>query len=652
MAIHVDFETYSEADLPTVGAPRYAEDASTEALIVSYALEDNGPVTVVDLTRDSDRERKKLLPLFRAVEAGETVSAHNSQFERVIWAGPCREKLGWPVEPKPGQWDCTAARAAAIAIPRSLEGAATALKLGVAKDPLGKQLIQKFSKPQPRNKGRIFSTDDPEAFRKFMEYCEQDTVVEMQLDRILPRLTPFEEKIFELDYKINQEGIPLDVGAINRAIEYIEETSEKLIEKAKALTGVKPTQRDRLLEWLQDNGTSMDTLQAAEVEQVIAKKSTPRNIKRLLETRIEVTRAGTKKLKTMLACASSDGRVRGGFWYHSATTGRWGSGGVQFHNLSKPDDDYPQDEVLWLLDRGALDLFYDRPLTALSKCIRGFIHAEPGKEFVVADYSSVEARGLAWLADEPFILEAYRAGLDVYKTMATKIYGTSYDNVDEHQRFFGKQTILGAGYGMGPPKFVGTCERFGVSISLGDSKRIIRTYRDSVPRITKFWKTIERAAFRTVLTGRATKFAGGKLRFSMDTLDGGFEVLFLQLPSGRRIAYPEPRIEQREKFGKTLPCLIFKTYYRGMWVDEETYGGKLTENAVQALCRDLLAEGMVSVDEAGFPIVIHVHDEIGSEVPTGACTVKEYEALACKVHPWAKDLPLEAKGKLLQRYDK
>ena len=651
MAAHVDFETYSEVDLLTVGAFRYAEDASTEALIVSYKLGDNDPVVGVDLTKNSEKERRKLEPLFEAVERGETIAAHNSNFERVIWEKVCMSKLAWPVKPKGRQWDCTAARAAAISIPRSLEGAALALRLKVAKDPLGKGLIYKFSKPQ-KDGSRIRSTDDPQAFGKFVEYCEQDTVVECELDHVLPHLSDYERKVFQLDYKINDTGIPVDIAAINRALVFIDETSARLMQKAKKLTGLKPTQRDRLLEWLNSEGTSMDTLQAAEVERVIADPSTPKAIRGLLEARIELTRAGTKKLKTMLACASSDGRVRGSFWYHSATTGRWGSGGVQFHNLAKPDKAYPQDEILDLLEQRALDLFYARPLTAIALSVRGFLHAEPGKQFAIADYASVEARGLAWLADETFLLEQYKAGRDVYKAMASRIFGIPYEQVDDIQRFLGKQAVLGAGYGMGWARFMGQCAQFGTVISEGMAKKTIKAYRDSVPNIVKFWKTTERAAIKCVLTGKPVTFSEGRLTFMMDRLPNGFKVLYCVLPSGRRMAYPEPRIENKEKFGEMMPTLIFKTYYRGMWVDEETYGGKLVENITQGLCRDALAEGMIAVNKAGLPIILHVHDEIGSEIDEGACTVHDYEQLACTVRPWAKGFPLAAEGKLVYRYAK
>lgn len=651
MAVRIDFETFSEVDLPAVGAFRYAEDASTEALILSYSLGKGAPVVGVDLTRNPEKALRQLQPLFEAIGKGGSVSAHNSGFERNIWEKVCAARMGWPITPKPTQWDCTAARSAALSIPRSLEGGALALKLDVAKDPLGKSLMNKFSKPQ-KDGSRIRSVDEPGPFRKFIEYCEQDTVVEGELARVLPPLSDYERRVFQLDYKINDYGIPVDIPMIHRALAFVDEVSAGLNRRAKKLTGVKPSQRDKLLGWLQEAGTGMETLQAAEVERVLLDPGISRPIRGLLEARIELSRAGTKKLKTMLACASSDGRVRGSFWYHSATTGRWGSSGVQFHNLAKPEKEYPQDEILQLLEDGNLDLLYNRPLTAIAKSIRGFLAAPPGREFMIADYAAIEARGLAWLVDETFLLEQYLAGRDVYKAMAARIFGIRYEDVSDDQRFFGKQTILGAGYGMGVPKFIMTCARFGVKITEAQAKKAIYGYRDSVPKIVKGWKTIERAAIHAVLSGKSVSIFKNKITFYVDKLNNGFEVLYCVLPSGRRMCYPEPRVENLEKWGNITPTLIFKSYYRGMWVDEETYGGKLTENIIQALCRDLLAEGMIAVDDAQLQILLHVHDEIGAETDRGQISVRDFEQLVCEAEPWAKGLPIAAEGKALRRYAK
>lgn len=656
MKAHLDFETFSKCNLPSVGHFRYGEDKSTEVLIASYCIDD-GPVEGVDLTRPDGI--KKMERLFDAVSKGAIICSHNAQFERRIWEQRLKH---WPIKPKPSQWSCTSARASAMSLPSSLESVGVALGLQNVKDPLGKQLIQKFSNLQ-KDGSRIRSTDDPQSFKAFIDYCKQDTIVERNVDLILPELTQEEQRVFQLDYKINGIGVPLDIPLIHTAIEFIEETTRALERKAKKVTGVKTSQRDKLLDWVRAEGGQMDTMQAAEVERVIADPETPDKVRRILENRMECTRAGTKKLQTMLNCVSKDGRVRGAFWYSSASTGRWGSSRVQFHNFQKPDDNYPQDEVLHLLQNNGLELIYDRPLTAIAKSIRGFIKVPDGREMSVADYAAIEARALAWLADEKFLLEAFRNGEDVYIIMASKIFHIPYDQIDKAQRFFGKQTVLGAGYGMGVPKFIATCARFGVTITKKEAKRAINGYRRSVPKIAGspddrgylkggLWSDVERACLRAVLNGKVETLCDGKLSIFMDTLPNGFEVLYIVLPSGRRLCYPQPRVENMEKWGKLRPTLIFKSLHRYMWVDEETYGGKLVENIVQAMTRDLLAEGMVSVDKAGISIIGHVHDEVMGEADIGEVDIREFERLVCTTRKWSKTLPNKAEGKTLFRYAK
>lgn len=656
MKAHLDFETFSEANLPSVGHMRYGEDRSTEVLIASYCIDD-GPVEGVDLTRPDGI--KKMQRLFDAVATGAIICSHNSQFERRIWEKRLKH---WPIKPKSNQWSCTSARASAMSLPSSLESVGVALGLPNVKDPIGKSLINKFSNLQ-KDGTRIRSTDDPQGFKAFIEYCKQDTIVERGIDEVLPDLTDEERKVFALDYKINSIGVPLDIPLIHKAIEFIERTTRALERKAKKVTGVKTSQRDKLLEWVRDQGAAMSSMQAAEVERAIADPDTPPQVRRILENRMECTRAGTKKLTTMLNCVSKDGRVRGAFWYSSASTGRWGSSRVQFHNFQKPDDDYPQENVIDLLELGGLDLGYDRPLTAIAKSIRGFIKTPEGREMPIADYAAVEARALAWLADEKFLLEAFRNGEDVYVIMAGKIFHIPYDQVDKAQRFFGKQTVLGAGYGMGVTKFIATCARFGVAITEREAKRAINGYRQSVPKIAGspdsngrlkggLWSNVEKACIRAVLNGKSQTLCDGKLTILVDTLANGFEVLYIVLPSGRKLCYPQPRVENIEKWGHLRPTLIFKSLHRYMWVDEETYGGKLVENIVQAITRDLLAEGMLSVDKAGFDIILHVHDEIGAETGIGEVSVKDFEALCCTTGRWSKTLPNKAEGKTVTRYCK
>lgn len=629
----LDFETFSESDLPTVGYYRYAEDPSTEILVVSYLLEDGTSVTTTP-TGNLD-------PLFKAVRAGERVVAHNAHFERSIW----ELVSDWPVTPHPGQWSCTAARCSALGLPRSLEAAAVALRLDIAKDPKGKALINLFSKPQ-KDGSRVFPQDNRPAFREFQTYCEQDVLVEKRLDRLLPDLPGIEPEVFQLDYKINSRGVPIDVPSIRKAIAFVESYEAKINRACQELTGLNLTQRDKLMSWVQTRlGTKLENF-TRETLEALLKTKLPKEVRQLLLDRIESARAGTKKLVTMLACASSDDRVRGAFWYGSASTGRWGSSGPQFHNFSKGDENFDPAEVIDNLD--LLDVFFEQPLTALAANVRGFIKAREGRKLYVGDYSAIEARVLAWLARESWLIKAFAENRPVYEEMAASIYGVLVERVTELQRFFGKQVILGCGYGMGPPKLQETCERFGQPIDLTEAKRLVSLYREKTPSITRFRYNCEEAAIRTVLTGRPHKV--GVTRFRMPELGNGQKFLLWDLPSGRYIAYPEPEVRNEEKWGKILPTLYFRTYYRGMWVEESTYSGKLAENVTQAVSRDLLAEGMISLEANNYPVFIHVHDEAGSEVLHGS--KEEFEQLMCEVRPWAKTIPLLAKAKVRERYGK
>jgi DNA polymerase bacteriophage-type len=650
MSIHLDFESRSRVDLISVGAYRYAEDDSTEALIAGFSI-GKSEVVGVDLTRR--KEHRKLEPLFNAIEAGEKIVSHNAGFERNIWEKVCRKRWNWP-KVKSSQWVCTSARSRALSLPGGLDMVAKVLGLGETKDPIGGKLISKFCKPQ-RDGRFIQPSEDPQDFKKFIRYCKQDVVVEREIDRLVPQLTDFEQKLFALDYKINNAGIPVDVELIHKAIEFIKEYSHKLEKYATKKMGCRPSQRDKCLHWLREQGYEFPNLQAATVEAIIADPGTTGMVRRLLESRIELSKAGTKKLTTMLNCVSKDGRIRGAFWFLAASTGRWGSNGVQFHNLAKPDKNYPQNEVLEFLELDGLDLIYDRPLSALASSIRGFLKSPEGRAFLIADYNAIEARGLAWTANERWLLQLFLDGGDPYTRMASKIYKKPEDQIDKEsiERFLGKQTILGGGYGMGAPKFQATCARFGQPVSDRDARKAIRGYRKEVPRIVDSWYETERAALRAVISGDKVPFCKGKLSFEVGELRNGFELLYINLPSGRRIAYPKPRIEHVKKWGKVRPTLVFKTWFRGSWRDEETYGGKEVENYIQALCRDVTGEGMVAVDREGFQIILHVHDEIGSEIDDDdPIEVPEYERMVCQVRPWAKGLPLKAGGKKLYRYEK
>lgn len=641
-AVHVDFESYSAINLKLSGMFRYAEDRSTQILIMAYCIGE-GEVIGVDLSAGPESHRTRALhDLFDAINDGLEVAAHNAQFERLMW----ELKGNFPITPKPDQWNCTAARARLLAIPGSLDGAAAALGVPVRKDERGTALINLFSKPQPKTGIRVLPADRPEEFEEFIDYCRTDVKVERELDKILPQLSRKERRAFRLDYDINRRGLPVNMSLVRKAKSFVEEYSEMLLKRSIEISGYRPTQREKTLDWLESRGHKLPNLQAPTVEALAAKPGLAPDIRELLDYRIEVSRAGTKKLTAIENTVSDDGRIRGGFLFSAASTRRWSSTGVQLHNLQKPEGLLDPMLVVRVLlqDPWALELFYDRPLSSIAQSIRGFFQAQGNKVFHIADYASVEPRGLAWLAGEEWILEAYRKKQDLYRITAGKVYHIPrWEDIpkDGKERFMGKQLVLGCGYGMGPPRFIETCRKFGQELTDEESAEAVYGYRDTVPNITKFWRGLNAMCIKAVRTGRPQRL--GKLQFRPCTLANGFEVLFVDMPSGS-ICYPNPSIGQEEWNGRWNDTFEFYTNLGTKFIKTDTFGGSIAENVTQALTRDILRDGLVAADDAGHNVVGHVHDEGIAEGDNNPEELKDFEYRLSRSSPWAKGFPIETEG--------
>ncbi len=645
--VHLDFETRSDLDIKVVGGFRYAEDRSTETLIVAFSLGREEP-TGVDLTQPWAKVKSALEPLFDAVDKGRVICAHNAHFERNIWE---LQLDHWPVAPRATQWSCTAARARMLALPGSLDGAALALGVNTRKDKRGTELINLFSKPQKR-KGELFWVqphERPEDFEAFIEYCCQDVRVERELDRILPDLSPVEQATFLLDYKINSYGMPVNMDRVRKADAFVEEYSAALQKRCIEISGYKPTQREKTLEFLKRRGHTLPNLQALTVEAFAKTEGLAPDLVELMDHRIELSRAGTKKLKAIQNCVSDDGRVRGGFLYSAASTRRWSSTGVQMHNLQKPEGETDPEIALSLLDDDPFDLclMFNRPLTVLAQSIRGFFESE--ETFLIADYSSVEPRGLAWSADESWMLEAYVRNEDAYKIAAGRVYGVPPTQVDSAKRFMGKQLVLGCGYGMGPPRFVEACAKFGRILTLDQSSEAVYAYRNSVPNIVKFWRQVEMACIRATRDWKNVQV--GQFTFRPETLANGFRVLYVDMPSGT-IAYPKPSLGTSEWNGEIRSTFNFYTPLGSSWIKTDTFGGSLVENIIQALTRDILRDGLLAADKAGFRIPGHVHDEAIAEGTESKDDLRQFEELLCNSSEWAEGFPIRTEGFMSKVYTK
>lgn len=659
--IHLDFETYSRIDLTKVGAHRYAEDPSTEALMASLSVNEDHPI-VVDLFRNPIPER--IQPYLERMENGEPIVAHNAEFERCI-CNMLRARHGWP-KLRRSQFHCTAAMSAAAGGPRGLDAASAWEGLQVMKDPRGRQLMRRFSMPQ-KDGSRILPTDDPENYTKFMEYGHQDVIVETALYSRLPRLHPFARHAFLLDSLLNDRGFPVDLALIEKGMEAVAEFTQAAVQRVEELTGgIKPSKRNAILTWLKDSGAELDTLQAQEIKDLMEDPASglPDEVREVLSLRLETSRAGLSKLLAMKRGACRDGRVRGGFLFYGAHTGRWSGQRVQPHNFARGNPE-EQDRALDLLMEGGADLlrmFYPNPLVVLSESIRGFIATPHGRRWIIADYTAIEARALAWYAGAASMLARFMAGVDLYKWMASLLFGVPESEVTSEQRRIGKNIILGCGYGMGGPSFVIYCARVAVYITEQFAIKAVRSYRAQVPEIVYSWYATE-DAFVAAITNPGKVYrprnrdTGWTAPVTM-VYDG--RRLIITLPSGRPIYYNEPKFKPAvwgtsEEGARVLLAqkeITFKTLWNGRPVREHTHGSKIVENIIQGIAWDLMVEGMTNAEREGYPVSLTVHDEVGADVPEDVGDVGEFERLITVIPDWGKGIPLQAKGFAARRYRK
>lgn len=652
--VHLDFETFSELDVTKVGVFKYAEHLSTEILLCCWSVGD-GPVH----SWGKGAPWQKLVPLWVLVQDGCMVGAHNAIFEQVIWNVVMRRMFGVHRVPimRLEQLDCTAARAAMCGLPRTLEGAGAALELQVQKDKRGAELIRVFCKPRkatmrdPRVRNQ--PADLPEKFAEFRRYCQTDVSTEREMDAVLPPLPAFERRVYQTDALINSRGLPIDVALVRKAGLIVDVLAQRAKARVNKITrGINPTQRDRLLEWFSQNGVELENLQAKTVAALLKTKDiklTP-EIRTLLELRVEAAKASVKKLISMARCTMKDGRARGTLLYFGAHTGRWAGRLIQPQNYIRGLLDLmAQGLVFQLLDKGDADLFeilYDKPLAQIAQVMRGFIRATKGKRLIVVDYAQIEARVLAWLANEETALAAYRRGEDRYKLMAAFLWNIKVEDVTKEQRRIAKNLVLGCGYGLGAEKFILYCAKEDLIIDEDLSKRAVRAYRTLNTATVTFWGDVERCAISAV----RNKGTWIRLRNLAFMHKGRY--LVIKLPSGRCLYYPSPKVEPCTRFGRPSVRLTYRTQYFRAWIRTSTYGGKLVENIVQAIARDIMCEGIWAMEEADYPVIGTVHDELLSEMLYGKGSIKEAEKIVSRILIWAKGCPITAEGFEAERYRK
>ena len=654
--MQTDFETYSEVDISTCGSYRYIDDDSFEPLLLAVAFDDEEPF-MVDLACREDVPEC----VWAAIFDPEIIkTAWNAQFERTIFGKMAGETLS------PDSWKCTMVWSASLSLPLALKTAAQVLKTGEQKDSAGEALIRYFSipcKPTKANGGRTRNLPEhnPESWRKFKEYCLQDVRTERDIRKRLEcfPLMDHEWDYYHLDQRINDRGVKIDLPLVEQAITCDLMQSEIMTKKAYELTGLEnPNSVSQLKSWLEERGIPIESLGKKDVAALIEeldKHSTDAEALEMMKLRLQMAKSSVKKYQAAqrYVCRDGrahgfvcrDGRAHGLFQFSGANrTQRWAGRGIQLQNLPQNHIE-TLEEARELIRMGCFDMvesIYGNTPDILSQLIRTMLIPKDGCEFVIADFSAIEARVLAWLAGEDWVLQAFRDGKDLYCATASQMFGVPVvkHGVNGDLRQKGKIATLACGYSGSTGALI-SMGALSMGLKEDELPEIIDSWRAANPHIVQFWWDVEKAAVETVKDHQERQVRMIRFQFYANTL-------WLVLPSDRKLAYIKPKL-QPNRFGRMAIT------YEGLgqnnkWCRGETYSGKLVENITQATARDLLAEAMWRLEQAKFDIVAHVHDEVILEVPKGSITVDEVCGIMNQNPSWADCLPLASAGYIGEKF--
>lgn len=628
---------------------KYVDTPNFDILIFAYSA-DGGEVVAVDLTKESLSQNV----LAALTDPAVTKIAYNAQFERVAIG----KYLGTTLPPE--QWRCTMVHAQEMGLPASLERCAAYLGVDEQKDTAGKNLIKFFSMPCKATKvnggrTRNLPEHDPEKWQMYIDYCEQDVRTEMSVANILNDYPIVESEwdLYHLDQRMHDTGVGIDLDMADAAVAIDSEIRDELQAELKEVTGLaNPNSIQQLKGWLSEMGHDFPTLGKAIVEAYVENGIVQGDVKKALELRLQLSNSSTKKYLMMQEATCSDGRIRGILQFYGANrTGRYAGRLIQVQNLPR---NYMQtlDEARKIVkqrDRDGLEMIYDDVPDVLKQLIRTGIVAKEGHEFLVSDFAAIEARVLAWFASENWVIEAFREHGKIYEATAAQMFNLGpvlkYDWKSEEgkaMRQRGKVATLALGYqgGIGALKVMGALEN---GIEEDELQPLVDTWRKSNSKIVSFWYNTDKLVKKALDQGGVVRGEKGLKFFKKG------EFLFIELPSGRRLSYARPEMQE----GKYGPKITYEGQgTAAQFKREDTYGGKLVENIVQATARDLLAEALIRLEAEGYDIVFHVHDEVVCEAPTGERTIEEMNGIMAEIPEWAEGLPLGAEGFTTQYYMK
>jgi len=648
--LHIDFETRSNVDLKKAGVFRYAEDKTTQVICAAYAFGEEEPE--MWLRGQPMPERLKA-----HVKSGGLVYAHNAQFERTLWES-C---LDWH-RPEEWQWRCTAAMAACLSLPRDLARAAMALGLSQQKDDTGRRVMLKLCQPKSVNAktGECVWWEDEKDLAVLYAYCKQDVRVERALTKHLRPLSDREQKIWSLDQRINKRGVLVDRAGVQNAKIITALAMEELNIKMGKLTdgyvtGI--TQAEAIKQWCRQRGVVLESVDKYALADALKDDTLDPKVREVLFLRQQGAKSSTAKLRAYQERVSFDGRMRDNLMYYGANTGRWSGRGAQLQNLprSKIKDIPEAIEEMKFRDPARLAMFYGPPLEVVSDCLRGFVVAPKGKKLVSADFSNIEGRVLAWLARHDDLVEKFRSGGRIYEEMAAAIYGIPASTIKKNskERHLGKEAVLGGGYGMGKNRFQLQCARQGLTINEDLAARTIEVYRAKNAPIVEYWGELETAATLAITHPSKVYKAGSGARAVAFAVHGN--IMWCKLPSGRFLTYPSPQLKMLQTpWGAEKMTVTYMTIdgLTNQWLRDKTYGGKLAENVTSGVARDIMCDAMLALEEAGYTIILTVHDEIVCEIMANEGSIAQVEEIMTRVPEWAEGLPLAAEGYEATRYRK